>query len=109
MLKIGNALNVTSGVFTAPKAGIYHFTFTGLKAGREGETVIFLQLNESNIAASHGEGRPGWYTMSLESIVKLKVGDKVYLVLTEGTLYDDGQQYSTFTGDLMEEDLNILM
>ena len=108
MMNIGNGMNVTSGVFTAPKAGIYHFAFSGLK--RDGGTWVYLKLNGANIAATHGASEPGIYTMSLEATAKLKIGDKIYLTIGGygSSMFDNGDHFNGFTGALLEEDLTAL-
>lgn len=107
MMNIGNGMNLKSGVFTAPKAGIYHFAFSGLKSAT-GAVWVYLRLNGTNIAATHGASETGIYTMSLEATVKLKVGDKIYMTISGGSMFDNGDHFNGFTGALLEEDLTAL-
>lgn len=110
MLNIGNAMNLTSGRFTAPKAGLYHFTYSGLKNGPAKANWVYLQLNESTKKAStHGTPNLGWYLLSIEAPLKLKVGDRVSLLHygTGGGLVNGIYHFNGFSGELMEEFLTI--
>ena len=49
-LNIGGAMNRSTGVFTAPKAGIYHLSVTISKEGHSFETMdIYVRLNGNKI------------------------------------------------------------
>ena len=97
ILNIGNAINLASGVFTAPTNGLYHFTFTGL-AGAD-RSFVQLRLNGVNIAYS-----TGWLQFDLMPItatLQLKRVDRVDTYLYGGSLDD----YTQFSGVLLQEDL----
>jgi len=53
-LNLGGGMNLASGVFTAPKAGIYAFTFNGLGSasgsGYAGKGWVNLQRNSADVA-----------------------------------------------------------
>ena len=56
-LNVGNAMNVASGIFTAPKTGIYFFSFSGLGSAKRG-TFPQLYLN-GNLMGSGWAGNFG--------------------------------------------------
>jgi len=108
-LNVGNAMNIGTGVFKAPKAGTYSFNFSGTRhdiSGNSNQGFIRLRLNGSTIG-SDSLGKSSSYACSIDVILKLKVGDEITVVLTAGTLYDDADHYTHFTGMLLEEDLAI--
>ena len=109
-LNEGGAMDLTSGIFTAPVPGIYHFGFSGVSDSSSNGLGIFLQLNGENIGiAVAGSGVTAFGTLSLTASVRLKANDRV-------NLYKDGNNghvlheygnyhYTHFTGWLVEEDL----
>ena len=107
-LNVGGAFNLTTGFFTAPVPGTYHFEFSGIKdTSSKIGFYISIQLNGRDIGfavASNLEHQTG----SLTASFKMKVGDKVNLYKTHnnGVLYDDPNHYTHFTGWLVEEDLS---
>jgi len=107
-LNTGNAMNIETGTFTAPKAGTYAFALSCTESGST-KPLVSLRLNGNQIAISdiiNGSGT--WKSGSINSILKLKVGDQITIVLRNGALYDGGDDTRThFTGILLEEDLVI--
>ncbi len=106
-LNVGRALELSTGIFTAPVSGIYHFGFSCLKHSKFPYTDILLQLNGVNvgIATSNTEAGRAFSTISLHASLKLKKGDRVNLYKENGALRDSGSHYTHFLGWLMEEDL----
>lgn len=97
-------MNLASGVFKAPKPGVYYFTYSGIKRNNAPNTYVDLKVNGKDIARAHGTDIYGSWTMSLHAIVKLKVGDQISLTLTGGAIHDEyNERYSNFIGFLMEE------
>ena len=108
-LNIGGALNMTTGVFTAPRPGIYQFSFSFLKDAYTMSYIqVHLRLNNKNIIGKAFSGN-GFYPSlaSFQSVLHLKKGDRIELFKKEGTLdfHDDFMHH--FSGLLLEEDLPI--
>ena len=113
-LNLGNSFAMGSGVFTAPKDGLYHLTFSGVKEFRA-VNPLHLQLRRDNglpvVAEAYAgigdTGIAGQMTLSLHSTLRLKTADRLHLYLFgEGNLVDNpAEQNSHFTGWLLEEDL----
>jgi len=108
-LNVGNAMNIETGIFKAPKAGTYSFAFKHMKTNAALSTYSFLRLNGNNIGINWAGDTLNYLSGSMIATLKLKVGDEITLVLTDGALFDNGVQYHTqFSGILLEEDLVIL-
>ena len=108
-LNIGNAMNIGTGVFKAPKAGTYFFAFTHTKPDVASNTYSLLRLNGNNIGINYvGHTTGAYLSGSMVATLKLKVGDEITLVLTSGALYADGNYHTQFSGILLDEDLVIL-
>ena len=108
-LNVGNTMNAKSGIFTAPRTGIYFFSFSG-KGSESSYIHPQLYLNDNLIGSGDGSTSDHMIpTFSLQSTLQLNAGDLVSLKLrSDGTgyLFDDGQHYTHFTGWLLQEDLS---
>jgi len=102
----GNALNLTSGIFTVPVPGIYHFDFSAVKDYPDNYLDIFLQVNGANVgfANSHQSFTGSFDGVSLSASLRLAAGDRVNLINSGGSLYDSSRHYTHFSGWLVEED-----
>ena len=101
---IGNAMNPASGVFTAPRDGVYHFHFSGMSSSVSHFT-IYLRLNGQGVGRARASNSRT--SASIHSTLKLKKGDAIDLFLFRGSLYGGTDDYSHFTGWLDEEDIQI--
>jgi len=129
-LNLGGGMNLASGVFTAPKAGIYAFTFKGegyasaYGAGSDyaGYGWVYLQRNGADVAAGvsligamnqqpeQGINNATLYTLSTVSVhgtFMLNKGDSITIRHAGGTIYSDSDIDIQFTGSLLEEELVI--
>jgi len=106
-LSVGQAMNLASGIFIAPKSGFYHFVFCGNKQASTTSVVVFLRVNGNNVAIAHSSAQNEFVTIVLQSTLKLNIGDEISLVITSGSLNDSGNQHTQFSGFLLEEDLII--
>jgi len=104
-LNMGGAMDISTGVFTAPKSGIYHFSVAILKEGYSLDPMwIYFRVNGIKIGGSAvGAAAPA----TLHPILKLKKGDRVDLWKDNsyGTLeYRSGDLMHHFSGWLLQEE-----
>jgi len=112
-LNAGGAMNVSSGVFTVPVPGIYHFEFSAVSDFPGDFSAVYLQVNGQSVAASystHANQSPTGTgdCLSLTSYLRLKSNDRVNMYNYAGTLYDYepyGNHFTQFNGWLVEQDL----
>jgi hypothetical protein len=113
----GTAMNTATGTFTCPVKGLYRMTLTALRyyfVEAATPTRILMKRNGVQIAttASTSEIRaidltpkpPGGECLSINILVQLAVGDKIYCEIEVGGIYDTAEHHVThFTGELMIE------
>ncbi|XP_045917406.1 complement C1q tumor necrosis factor-related protein 3-like [Micropterus dolomieu] len=96
---IGNAYNPITGIFTAPRKGLYYIRFTGA-VGDSGSLNAALQKNGVSMfeiydtRGTHGSGSNGM-TLVLEQ------SDQLWITLLSGQSIFDQTRLSTFSGFLV--------
>ena len=107
LLNVGGAMNLTSGKFTAPRDGIYSFSFNGLAWFPASSTTVFLRvymyLNGIGIARGYADevGTAAQYeTFSWQSTLNLKAGDQIWIEINSMATgaYLNGYCYTHFSG-----------
>ena len=89
-LNTGGAMNLASGVFTAPKSGTYFFSFSGVAHISASSSAplrlgLFIHLYRNGIAVGSGEADDYSVTdehettsIHIQSTLDLKIGDRIY-------------------------------
>ncbi|EFX82517.1 C1q and tumor necrosis factor-related protein 3 isoform, partial [Daphnia pulex] len=111
----GNAMDLTSGKFTAPRPGIYFFSFAGNGGLTSSSTANFyfrLFLNGNLIGSTHVHEMNGPVSkhspMSFQSTLNLKTGDQVWVQMEYSPamyLSDESTHTTHFTGFMLEEEI----
>ena len=106
-LNLGGGMNLASGVFKAPKAGIYTFSFrgeaTGVGTDYTGYGRVHLTRNGVVIASGHSDiydARNGYLTLSVHGTLKLNKGDTITIRHEEGTIYSSSNSEIQFMGSI---------
>lgn len=107
-------MDSTKGVFTAPHAGFYYFSFTGIASFPTSSMFVYLgvglHLNGNRVGMALAEeantikGQNS--QLSLQSTLDLQAGDRVWVEIYYKSnsvyLYDaSGYHYTHFTGWMM--------
>lgn len=100
-LNVGNAMNIASGTFVAPRAGKYFFALSGISNVDNISTHIQLQLN--GVAVGRCASVDLYLTCSLQSVLQLRTGDQIRLFLQGGAVHDTTNHHTHFVGFLLEE------
>ena len=115
VLNKGQAVDLNSGIFTAPKSGRYFFSWTGVghlerpETGPTSYLKLAIQLNDESVGQSFLESTIEQYkTYSIQSTLDLIGNDRVTLVIVDSQsagLYDDDGHVTHFNGMLIDEDI----
>ena len=112
----GNAMNLQTGKFTAPRTGIYFFSFTGhvnFPVSSSAHIGIDLYLNGNLFGASFVQetntGTNQLGQLTLQWTLNLKSGDQVWVMIdtisSEVLLYDNPVHFTHFSGFMLQEEI----
>ena len=122
VVNIGGAMNITSGVFVAPRSGTYFFIFSAMTSFQNEEkflcAILLRGLEKGDVHAFFGSRNETHHSASLHATSYLKAGDQVFLYIFRITGYPNTGQnpkfvlfnfaiihYTQFSGGLLQEDL----
>ncbi|XP_023181578.1 heavy metal-binding protein HIP-like [Xiphophorus maculatus] len=101
-INFGQGYNPSTGFFTAPVKGIYYFRYTLLEKRKDMSLGIHLFHNGKHVMGSFEVSDGSHESISNAIILQLEQGDEVYMnLLSNHGLYDDGNNYTTFSGFLL--------
>ncbi|XP_037615505.1 complement C1q-like protein 3 [Sebastes umbrosus] len=98
MTNIGNAYSPSTGIFTAPFAGVYYFTIF-FHTGRGHEAKLLLYKNNEHVLTTHNQ--PSSYTADNggnAAFLMLQHGDQMYVRMGENTPAWGSDYHTIFSG-----------
>jgi hypothetical protein len=99
-MQIGGGMDLLTGVFTAPVAGIYTFTGTWSDYDTEIYSWLWIRKNGREIAAAYSS-ETDWNSFGMTVMVSLAEGDTVDTYLYSGYVMSYEPAYTRFSGHLI--------
>ena len=99
----GQGYNPSTGVFTAPRKGLYHFSCVIM--ANSGQQVHY-QLNKNDALYIKGySNASGYATSTISDVVEMKKGDRVFVKhrYSSSSQQIYGANHSTFSGYFLQE------
>jgi hypothetical protein len=105
-LNVGNAMSA-SGLFVAPKSGKYFFTYSGISEGGSHARVELQMKTDTADWTRVGQAfaNTGHQTFSLQATLDLAKGNQIRLFLVNGQIHDNDNRYTSFVGQLLDEEI----
>ncbi|XP_041649909.1 caprin-2-like [Cheilinus undulatus] len=101
---IGNAYNSATGIFTAPVAGVYYFTFFYHANGSHIAVLVLYKNSERIIGAFEQRSDTDKDDNGGNAVfLQLQQGDQVYVLLAKDTHVYGNDFYTTFSGFLVSQ------
>ncbi|CAI5686218.1 unnamed protein product [Oreochromis niloticus] len=101
---LGNAYSPVTGVFTAPVAGVYYFTFFCHAGGNHPQRVHLYKNSLVIVMASdHSSKNDSADNAGNAVFLQLQQGDRVYLRMAAGSHLWGGESQTTFSGFLVTQ------
>jgi hypothetical protein len=114
----GNAMNLATGKFTAPRNGIYFFAFTAevnFPADSSSYVDLYIGIYLNGVKVGSGENEDANTVsnqneqVTLQSTLNLKIGDQVWVQIwrmsSGAGLVDGSDHYTHFTGFMLQEEI----
>ena len=98
----GQGYNPSTGVFTAPRKGLYHFSCVIMANSSH---QVHYQLNKNNAAYINGYSNKSYYaTSTISDVIEMKKGDRIFIKHRNSNSEEiTGSHHSTFSGYFLQE------
>ncbi|XP_052081075.1 complement C1q subcomponent subunit B-like [Mytilus californianus] len=101
---VNNDYNPSTGVYTAPKPGVYQFSCSVMTQYNKAVRVLLWKNDMKTVAVYPGPNNVGHNTGTINMVLELKKGDKEYIKQGAAEKYiysESAYNYSMFSGYLI--------